>query len=835
MNREASTPLKKINERWIHSTIGLLIAIGSFLRLYKLGKDSFWFDEIDQITTAALPLRQLFQGLTWHVSPPLDYIILHFVLPLGRDETLVRLPAALFGIAAIYVLYRAGRTLHSVEIGIGAATLLTFSLAAIAYAQEGRMYSLFIFLTSLLLWRCAVLSKNPNSWQQWLMTSVVAVFLIYTHYYAALILFGLGLLWLTLSFWPRWPWQARQPRNRALFVRGLLSFSLVGALFAFWVPTLLVQSARRSGALSYALAREDYWQTLVYYLSGGLRLPFAIFYLFLFALGFVYCLRQRSYSDPVRLIAGLLMAFTVIPALLAYFVPAISQTVTPRNMLCLLPAYLLGIALGFRFFVEQSLSQLARWRGVAWLQPFLSLFIFWLTVVGIAVLALAPSYSMLRQFHDVGWWMKDARTSWRQTADLLMNSMQPGDVILVNNSRARYLLSFYLDPSVISGQTVSDFVRQSENHTLAGSRYIPILTMTAPVPMLRERLLLASGGFLLSPKPEALQAVGIDPAQLQTVETFNNISVSYSPREALANHFTVSLENIGSVFATGWSDDLYQVENKPVRWMSTKSSLKLPVWSAENDHFLLSFFAPSDLSGAELLLSFEDKQATSLLINGGWQSTTVPIPASLLAEAESLAVQLQVTNVPPPPDSYPIGTTGIESPVLIMAESSGQPGDTFARFHVNADLYGSNGEAKRLGRGYNLLAVEPINGTLLDLQFFDTHGDVNENEQMLAWVEKLPVSTIVIGAVADEGSASLNDKGILALQQLGSEIDLRGYYRRGHAFVGVKGAVAGTALERAFNHKEMVMVASDRLDFMLAISEIVLQPMPRQARQPHKP
>lgn len=809
---------KNINEIGIHSTIGLLIAIGSFLRLYKLGKDSFWFDEIDQITTAALPFSSLFEGLTWHVSPPLDYIILHFVLSLGRDETLVRLPAALFGIAAIYVLYRAGHILHSVEIGLGAATLLTFSLAAIAYAQEGRMYSLFIFLTSLLLWRCAVLSKNPNSWQQWLITSVVAVFLIYTHYYAVLILFGLGLLWLALSFWPRLPWQARQPQNRALFVRGLLSFSLVGTLFAFWLPTLLVQSARRSGTLSYALAREDYWETLVYYLSGGLRLPFAIFYLLLFAVGFIYCLRQRS------LIAGLLMAFTVIPALLAYVVPAISQTVTPRNMLCLLPGYLLGIALGFRFLVEQSLSQLARWQRVAWLQPFLSLFILWLTVVGIAVLALAPSYSMLRQFHDVGWWMKNARTNWRQTADLLMNSMQPGDVILVNNSRARYLLSFYLDPAVISGQTISDFVRQSENHTLAASRYIPILTMTTSVPMLRERLSVASGSFLLSPKPEALQAVGIDPAQLQTVETFHNISLSYSPREALSNHFTVSLDHIGSVFATGWSDDLYQVENKPVRWMSSKSSLSLPVWSAENDHFLLSFFAPSDLSGAELQLSFEDKPATSLLINGGWQSITVPIPASLLAEADSLAVQLELTNLPPPPDSYPIGSTGMKSPVLMMAESSGQPGDIFARLHVNADLYDWDSETKRLGRGYNLLALEPINGTLLDLQVFDTHGDVNENDRMLAWVEKLPGSTIVIGAVADEGSASLNDKAIFALQQLGSEIDLRGYYRRGHAFIGVKGALAGTALERAFNYKEMVMVASDRLDFMLAISEIVLQP-----------
>jgi hypothetical protein len=53
----------------------------------------------------------------------------------------------------------------------------------------------------------------------------------------------------------------------------------------------------------------------------------------------------------------------------------------------------------------------------------------------------------------------------------------------------------------------------------------------------------------------------------------------------------------------------------------------------------------------------------------------------------------------------------------------------------------------------------------------------------------------VAGAVRDEGSHRLTEDAVAALRTLGVAGDLRGHFRESHAFVGVKGAPAGAALE----------------------------------------
>ena len=59
----------------------------------------------------------------------------------------------------------------------------------------------------------------------------------------------------------------------------------------------------------------------------------------------------------------------------------------------------------------------------------------------------------------------------------------------------------------------------------------------------------------------------------------------------------------------------------------------------------------------------------------------------------------------------------------------------------------------------------------------------------------LPPGSIVAGAVRDEASGRLDRTAIRALGTLGVRGDLRGRFRDSHAFVGVKGAAPGTALE----------------------------------------
>jgi mannosyltransferase len=203
----------------------ITVIFGAILRLHRIGRESLWLDEIDAITTSALPLKDIVKALTWHASPPLDYFILHFVIRFGHDESLVRLPAAGASILAIVIIFLAGKYLHSNGAGISASLIMTFSMPAIAYAQEARMYSLFMMLTCAILFFCALIIRNPNSWTYWIGLIFTSILILYTHYFGALIIISLGLLWFFAVILSK--------EKKKLLVKGILSLSMIGTSYIF--------------------------------------------------------------------------------------------------------------------------------------------------------------------------------------------------------------------------------------------------------------------------------------------------------------------------------------------------------------------------------------------------------------------------------------------------------------------------------------------------------------------------------------------------------------------------------------------------------------------------
>ena len=140
--------------------------------------------------------------------------------------------------------------------------------------------------------------------------------------------------------------------------------------------------------------------------------------------------------------------------------------------------------------------------------------------------------------------------------------------------------------------------------------------------------------------------------------------------------------------------------------------------------------------------------------------------------------------------SRPIGETGVSSPVHIVARSAGKDVGDFGHIYIDGMEQSPN------QRGYNLVAIEPAAGQVLDAVNFDTHDPrqaPGASAAMAAWIDALPAGTIVAGAVRDAASLSLGDDAIAALRSLGVADDIRGQLRRDHAFVGVKGAAAGAA------------------------------------------
>jgi hypothetical protein len=164
-------------------------------------------------------------------------------------------------------------------------------------------------------------------------------------------------------------------------------------------------------------------------------------------------------------------------------------------------------------------------------------------------------------------------------------------------------------------------------------------------------------------------------------------------------------------------------------------------------------------------------------------------PPGLRAAPNVIALRSGYRGRPSAPDGADlIGRTGVPSPGDLRVVSVGEPHGSASSIRVNGT------ELSPDRRGYNLVAVDRT-GLLVTAKAFDTFADDRAATGLAAWIDSVPPGTIVAGAVRDEGSARLTASGVAALQRLGVEGDLRGRFREAHAFVGVKGAPPGTALE----------------------------------------
>ena len=137
-----------------------VLVSGVFLRLYNLGKESFWYDEIYSIELASYPFKEIISGkIADPGNPPLFFAILSLWLKkFTPTEFFSRLPVALVSIATIPVIFLIAKTIDKSRIfRLLSVSLFSVSLFSIAYAQETRSYSLLVFLVSVSLWLQALL------------------------------------------------------------------------------------------------------------------------------------------------------------------------------------------------------------------------------------------------------------------------------------------------------------------------------------------------------------------------------------------------------------------------------------------------------------------------------------------------------------------------------------------------------------------------------------------------------------------------------------------------------------------------------------------------------
>jgi 4-amino-4-deoxy-L-arabinose transferase-like glycosyltransferase len=181
----------------VRRTLVIFILLCAFaLRLYRLDFQDIWWDEGRNIDVASRSLAVIATAKEMDIHPPLYFYTFHlWMLGAGRSEFAVRFLSVFFSLLTIPLFYRFGAAMgtnHESRItnhvfGLLAATVAAFAPLYISEAQETRMYTMAIFLTTAsayLLYR-AWREGGRLLWAGYVLTSALS---IYTHYSAGFIL-----------------------------------------------------------------------------------------------------------------------------------------------------------------------------------------------------------------------------------------------------------------------------------------------------------------------------------------------------------------------------------------------------------------------------------------------------------------------------------------------------------------------------------------------------------------------------------------------------------------------------------------------------------------------
>ncbi len=243
-------------------------------------------------------------------------------------------------------------------------------------------------------------------------------------------------------------------------------------------------------------------------------------------------------------------------------------------------------------------------------------------------------------------------------------------------------------------------------------------------------------------------------------------------------------------FDDAWGRAQTDASGDGYRWATRGDSL---IWlPLQHQTQTITFRLHGVLEKQNMVVRVNGQEVATIQLSTTWQNYMIRVPASIAREG--LNDFVFATETAPldasRQDNYTIGGTGVVSPVDIAATSAGYNAGRFGEIFVAGKNVIDD------TRGYHLVAVNPHSGGVDRVGSFDTFADANQSAQLAQFIDHLPRGEIVAGVAIDDVSTRLQQSAIRALKSIGVDNDLRFQFRMGHAFIGVKGAEPGQALER---------------------------------------
>jgi len=401
--------------------LSLIVLLGTALRLYDLGTESFWFDEIYTVQRETQDLQTLVHQLATQGNMTRNavyYLLAHFwVMPFEITEVSIRSLSALFGILSIGMMYVVGQQLFGVKVGLLSSFFMAVSEFQIQHSQEARFYSLFVLLTLLSLY-CYILAVRAKQPRLWIISSLINLLLFYTHTFAVFI-FAVEYI----HYFVYWK------KNRSTLVQWGISQALLAlAIFAGLIPML---NGEGIGGLGGGLAwittpsLKDLLRIFYGYLFPQnyqhgwpyIGISFAIGLVFFVVGVFVFNIRRagnrwfeelnislRNTQFPPRMSSELMLVvvWLLCPVMLSFIYSRIfSPVLVDRYTICAAPAFYLLAAI--------LISRISR-------------------VVPVSISLVALMIVIVPGLQD--YYVSDINEQWREAAAYVQENSRANDVII---------------------------------------------------------------------------------------------------------------------------------------------------------------------------------------------------------------------------------------------------------------------------------------------------------------------------------------------------------------------------------------------------------------------
>jgi len=411
--------------------LGIILIIASFLRIYQLGQECLWIDEVSSIDQALRPLSELFCGF---LRGPAYYFLLRFWIKLfGLSEFSLRLPSAIFGIASVYLTYRVGKIIFNRFVGQISALLLAISAFHLFYSQEVRHYSFWVFLTLLSNFFFLKILNKGDSKKLYLFYCLSLISSLYTILWSVLMWMVHNLVFFCFRKHNRKQWIITQFIILASFLLWLIPFMIFAIKIKDSIPTFELGWIVPVNRVSLAAFFKTIVCSGIYFsasYSQNIQISFLqvvqiCIFLTLFSLGLLRINTKKS--KTFFLLAWLFLPIVAI--LIASWIafPLFSE----RYLIFVLPSFLIFISIGIWRFKRLRMR---------------------VFIIALIVLLNVPALAY--------YYGENQKLDYKQAVRLINRRLRPKTNVVINSSREALVFVYYWEKDIAESDRFSIEIRR---------------------------------------------------------------------------------------------------------------------------------------------------------------------------------------------------------------------------------------------------------------------------------------------------------------------------------------------------------------------------------------